>query len=107
MATLKQLEELRDEVSQKLISSDGQYDEFNDYDPIKQEGDTRQQIARIFVIGYFGLFALILMGVPAYNALIIENPSQIDLENTLQIFGTLIGTSLGFVVGYYFKSQSN
>lgn len=107
MATKKELEARRKFIEQEIIAGEAKYEALGNYNPAKQEGDTRKQIALVFVAGYFGLFTIILIGTPIYNALVVENPNQVDLENTLQIFGTLIGTSLGFVVGYYFKSQNN
>ncbi len=110
-SSIKEIEKRRAFIRAELASGEEKLDEAavspaKDF-LVRQEGDTRQKIATWFVLGYFGIFLLILIGAPAYNSFTLAEPPAIDLEGLLQIFGGLIGTSLGFVVGYYFKSQQN
>jgi len=80
-----------------------------DYDPVKQEGDTRTTIALFFVKTYFYLFTLILVGVPLYNLLASSTSSTaglvLSLNDTLLTFSSIVGSALGFVIGYYFKAR--
>ncbi len=61
-------------------------------------------IALIFVWGYLGLVFLIMVGAPLYNRS-VGSTEPIDLDKILAQVGALLGTPLGFVVGYYFKED--
>lgn len=85
------------------------YEKAEIYNPIKQEGDTRTSIARSFVTGYFSLFAIIIVGIPVYNFLTVSQLGSselvVDLNDILLTFSSVIGSALGFVIGYYFKKS--
>jgi hypothetical protein len=63
----------------------------------------RGAIALWFVISYIVLVFIIVFGVPIYNWLIVEKPAALDVDQVLTEVGTLLGSPLGFVLGYYFK----
>lgn len=64
----------------------------------------RGTIALWFVISYIALVFIILFGVPLYNWLVVGKPVALDVGQILTEVGTLLGSPLGFVLGYYFKS---
>jgi|GEM_PF-1250044 len=77
----------------------------------QEDSSTRQQIARLFVGIYFGLLALLLIGIPIYNIVVIritQNESLIiKLTDIVQTYSAVVGPTLGFVIAYYFKSKSD
>lgn len=76
------------------------------FDHLEHTDKSRKHIAFVFVYGYIIIVGLILIGVPLYNWLALGKPPEIELEKTLAQVGALIGSPLGFVVGYYFKEDS-
>lgn len=68
---------------------------------------SRSKIALKFVRWYLFYVLLIIIGVPAYNHYAVHSAEAIDLFKVLAQVGTLLGTPLGFVVGYYFKEESS
>lgn len=68
---------------------------------------SRSKIALKFVRWYLLYVLLIIIGVPAYNHFAVHSAETIDLFKVLAQVGTLLGTPLGFVVGYYFKEESS
>ncbi|WP_109398912.1 hypothetical protein [Proteus sp. TJ1640] len=89
----------------------------------KKEGETRSLLTLVFLGGFFGLLILFAIFVWFYNGRVVswvlelkaagvENPvdylKPLELEKVLSIIITALGTSLGFIIGYYFKEkQSN
>lgn len=63
----------------------------------------RGAIALWFVISYIILVFVIVFGVPLYNWLVVSKPAPLDVGEVLTEVGTLLGSPLGFVLGYYFK----
>lgn len=76
---------------------------------IEKEQDTRQELARWFVVGFFTFMFLIIFGVPAYNFIVYSeidsNDLRLDLNDLLLTYSSIVGPILGFVIGYYFKSK--
>lgn len=72
---------------------------------------TRHLVAKLFVAAYFGLMMLIIIGVPIYNLVAFKIAGeqkilQIPLGDILQTYSAIVGTSLGFVIAYYFKTKN-
>lgn len=67
--------------------------------------ESRSKIAFSFVRWYFIFISLIIIGAPVYNY-IAGHPDTLDVSKLLNQIATLLGTPLGFVVGYYFKEKS-
>jgi hypothetical protein len=63
----------------------------------------RGTIALWFVVSYILLVFIIVFGVPLYNWLVAQKPAPLDVSQVLTEVGTLLGSPLGFVLGYYFK----
>jgi hypothetical protein len=76
------------------------------FDHLEHTDKSRKHIAYVFVWGYIIIVGLILIGIPLYNWLALDKPNELELEKTLAQVGALIGSPLGFVVGYYFKEDS-
>ena len=66
----------------------------------------RAHIALVFVYGYMIIVTLILIGVPMYNWLALGQTEKLEIDKILSQTGALLGSPLGFVVGYYFKEDS-
>jgi hypothetical protein len=76
------------------------------FDHKKHKDTKRSQIALIFVRSYVGAVAIIIIGIPLYNWA-IGQPKNLEIDTTLAQLGALLGTPLGFVVGYYFKEDND
>ena len=79
------------------------------FDPQEHKDKTRSKMAFTFTVGYFALLAITLIGVPAYNMVVLQITGASDLALQLQdillaISGIASGP-IGFVVGYYFKGS--
>ena len=77
----------------------------------KFQVQTRAKIGRTFVRGFFiGIFGSIIM-VILYNIVMYymtrDNTLFISLENIIPLLWSIIGTPLGFVMGYYFKTDKS
>jgi len=76
------------------------------FDHLEHTDKSRKHIAFVFVYGYIALVTIVIIGVPLYNALALKQPNTLELDKVLAQIGALIGSPLGFVVGYYFKEDS-
>lgn len=76
------------------------------FDHLEHTDKSRKHIAFVFVYGYIIIVAIIIIGVPLYNSLALKQPDSLELDKILAQVGALIGSPLGFVVGYYFKEDS-
>jgi uncharacterized membrane protein len=79
---------------------------------LTRDAETRNNIARIFVSWYVFLIPFIFVVIIIFNLWIILGKPEmveylINIEDTLMVLQALLGTPLGFVVGYYFKSQES
>lgn len=77
---------------------------------LTRDAETRNNIARIFVSWYVFLIPFIFIVIIIFNLwIILGKPDMVEylipIEDTLMVLQALLGTPLGFVVGYYFKSQ--
>jgi hypothetical protein len=75
----------------------------------EKDDTTRQRVALLCVVGYFAGLLLILLGVPFYNYIAIARADDqrllLDLKDTLLAYQAIVGTLVGAVVAYYFKSK--
>lgn len=87
---------------------------------LRSEEDTRHSLTFLFIAGFFCLLGLSAIFVAFYNALtvdwiiklnaagLLEQSKKIpflELDKVLSIIVSSLGTSLGFIIGYYFKSK--
>lgn len=93
------------------------------YNPKEYLAKTRTGIAKGFLWGYFILFILVFIFVWVYNNNmlnniitiskypgyqdVINNIKLLDIKNVLIVVTSALGTPLGFVIGYYFKSEQD
>lgn len=73
-----------------------------------KDDDTRQRVAMWCVVGYFACLVLILVGIPLYNYIAFTRGQEkllLDLKDTLLAYQAVVGTLVGAVVAYYFKTQ--
>lgn len=79
------------------------------YNPGEHKDKTRSRIALIFVWGYIGLIGGIFVLSLAYNLLLIfyNKPQEylLNPKDIVLLVTSAVGTSVGFVVGYYFKGE--
>ena len=105
----QKVEELRSDINLKIIENRHKLKQADEFYLKKHESHTRERIAYLFVRGYFLLFVLVIVGVPLYNFLTVrELKSQalaINLNDILLTFSSIVGSALGFVIGYYFKAK--
>lgn len=88
----------------------------------QREGKTRSALTITFLVGFFFLMILCGLFVLVYNAFVvdwvielkdkgIENANDylkpLELEKVLSVIIGALGTSLGFIIGYYFKDKSS
>lgn len=76
------------------------------FNHLEHTDKSRKHIAFVFVYGYIVLVTLIIVGVPIFNTAVLGQRDALELQNILAQAGALIGSPLGFVVGYYFKEDS-
>jgi len=90
-------------------------DSLTDYQIKDMREEDRSIIAKQFVKYLLRLVVLVIIGVPIYNALVFKHAKVViedqatvqplSLDGTLTDVGTILGPSVGFVVGYYFKDE--
>lgn len=70
-----------------------------------RDSRNRSKIALILTWSFVIIVAIIIIGPPIYNATIGTN-TPVDQNRLLEVFSSLFGTILGFVLGYYFKDKN-
>lgn len=73
---------------------------------IKLDSKSRAKIAFVFSIAFVSITGAIIIGVPIYNIFVPEG-KMISIPELLSSFSSLFGTTLGFVLGYYFKDKKS
>jgi Na+/glutamate symporter len=75
----------------------------------RQEGETRQALAKRFINYYFIILILVIVGVPIYNYLMYQVARQPDLiisiKDAILTYSAVTGSTFGLVVAYYFQSK--
>lgn len=87
----------------------------------KNEGKTRSALTISFLVGFFVLIALSGLFVLWYNNSVVSwvidlqqagvsdastYLKPLELEKVLSVIIGALGTSLGFIIGYYFKEKN-
>lgn len=87
---------------------------------IKNEGHTRNKLTLFFIAGFFGILIFCCVFVLIYNWIAVgwaidlktagynkelNSVPFIELDKLLSIMIGAFGTSLGFIIGYYFKNK--
>ncbi|MCR1553743.1 MAG: hypothetical protein NQ098_16735 [Enterobacter cloacae] len=91
------------------------------FNSAKDDGQTRNKLTLTFLRGFFGLLIFSCFFVLIYNycavrwsiALSSANLNEasksihlLELDKVLSIMIGALGTSLGFIIGYYFKEKN-
>ncbi|MET3816256.1 hypothetical protein [Pantoea sp. UYEF8] len=115
---------LRQIESAKREAADAQnaakFQEDSSKEKLRSDEDTRHSLTFLFLVGFFGLIAFGAVFVAIYNSFavgwviklhdagLIEQSQKIpflELDKVLSIIVSALGTSLGFIIGYYFKNK--
>jgi len=92
------------------------------FNSAKYDGQTRNKLTNTFLKGFFGLLIFSCFFVLIYNHLAVKWAielsqakldeaakaiSFLELDKVLSIIIGALGTSLGFIIGYYFKEKNS
>jgi len=102
-----QLETQIDRLSGKV---EGAFDRPKKHNPREHADKTRATIAKWFVIGQLLTLPFTLVVTLVYNYLMIYGGHErdaVDLEKIVPLVTSIIGSGVGFVLGYYFKSEEH
>jgi len=87
---------------------------------LKHEGHTRNKLTLFFIAGFFGILIFCCLFVLVYNWMAVgwaidlklygydkelNSIPFIELDKLLSIMIGAFGTSLGFIIGYFFKNK--
>lgn len=87
---------------------------------LRSDEDTRHSLTFLFIMGFFVLLAAGSVFVAIYNSLAVgwtiklnaagltdqaHKVPFLELDKVLSIIVSALGTSLGFIIGYYFKNK--
>lgn len=115
---MKNIEKAREEA--RKAKQAAEHEENTSKESIRSEEITRHSLTFYFIIGFFVLLAFGAVYVAIYNYLavgwiielnkagLIEQSKKVpflELDKVLSIFISALGTSLGFIIGYYFKNK--
>lgn len=88
----------------------------------EREHKTRSWLTTGFILGLFLLIILAALYVPLHNSIVYDMiatahknsvplpkdiPDFISFESIFSLIFNSLGTSLGFIIGYYFKEKSS
>ncbi|WP_313069527.1 hypothetical protein [Atlantibacter hermannii] len=115
----KLLESLKNQVDKTEDAADDAEGKANTNS--KNEGETRSALTISFLGGFFALIALSGLFVLWYNNSVVSwvihlkeagvpdasnYLKPLELEKVLSVIIGALGTSLGFIIGYYFKEKN-
>lgn len=102
------------------ISKDEMRDERDEYNEITREikeesrvpfnqkehdSKSRYKITIIFIRCYFGFLLFLFILIAAYNCFaVVYKFDTLNLKDILSLFVASFGSTLGFIIGYYFKA---
>ncbi|MCK7307889.1 MULTISPECIES: hypothetical protein [Enterobacter] len=87
---------------------------------LRSDEDTRHSLTFLFLVGFFALIGMGAIFVAVYNSLAVgwviklntagmvdlaRKVPFLELDKVLSIIVSALGTSLGFIIGYYFKNK--
>lgn len=102
----EKLKSIEEEVAE---TEDVSSEFFNtEYNPQEHKDRTRSEIAQYFVKGYFAIAVFIFVFSFVYNLCLIKLGKEslvIDIIQTFTAVSGALSGLLGFVLGYYFKSE--
>lgn len=102
-----------DEYLDRLKNLEGKIDntQFKEHNSKEHEDKTRSELAKVFVYGYFILLGVTILLILISNFIVeifkLDRSLIMSVKDVVLVLSSAIGSSLGFVVGYYFKSSEN
>ena len=96
------------EVEKETLNSLLEKAKDSEYNPQAHKDKTRSEIALFFVKAYIALIIFIFVAVFTYNLVLLTIHKEsfvLDIKDIFPLVIGTVGTLLGFVLGYYFKSQ--
>lgn len=115
---LKQLDQAKRDAANAQRAAKSQED--SSKEKLRSDEDTRHSLTFFFLVGFFTLIGSGAIFVAFYNSLAVdwiiklkdaglieqsEKISLLELDKVLSIIVSALGTSLGFIIGYYFKNK--
>lgn len=116
---IKRVEELRKKQEQSNSIADEE--ESNLQQTLRGDGVARNTLTKHFIIGFFGILVFTCVFVLVYNWLAVywnidiqaasgssamQQIPFLEVDKLLSIMIGALGTSLGFIIGYYFKDKN-
>ncbi|EKS7193737.1 hypothetical protein [Enterobacter ludwigii] len=108
------------EIKSEAVLADENADKAESESHVQRDGKTRSTLTLSFIRGFFGLLIFSCVFVLIYNwaavywiidlkqAGLLNDSAKLnllDLDKVLSIIIGALGTSLGFIIGYYFKEK--
>lgn len=105
---------------QAAVNSRADTTEYDVRNALKHEGHTRNKLTLFFIGGFFGILIFCCLFVLVYNWMAVgwaidlkksgyekelNSIPFIELDKLLSIMIGAFGTSLGFIIGYFFKNK--
>jgi len=100
-----------DVVNQKTAKRKQELSEWNKEE---HEGKARLAITRLVLWSFFSLIVFSFLYAAGYNFYAsylnmllpdVDKIKYLDIPNTVSLMTSALGSSVGFVIGYYFKSK--
>lgn len=97
------------DLEEYLNQLESRVEEAKPFDKTEHDTKTRSHIANRFVSWFFYLLGGSILAILIYNSIIIYNDKPgdyvVSFKDVILTIGTVVGSPLGFVVGYYFKED--
>jgi hypothetical protein len=92
----KDYEELSREITKEPVPP---------FNPKEHDSKSRYKITIIFIGCYFGLLVIVFSLVAFYNSYaVLWKFDTVNLKDMISLFVASFGSTLGFIIGYYFKA---
>lgn len=121
------LDEISERIRKNITQSEENKDKVTSVEEsalqnVHRDGKTRSALTITFLIGFFALIAGCFVFVLFYNYLAIgwikdlhsegldnqiSDIKLLELDKVLAVIIGALGTSLGFIIGYYFKDKNH
>ncbi|WP_145055759.1 hypothetical protein [Mixta calida] len=110
------------QAQHEKVKREADEQESNSLGSLQRDGQTRSALTFWFMIGFFGLIAGCFLFTLWYNNVAVgwiaelqkqglpeeaKKVTLLELDKVLSIVIGALGTSLGFIIGYYFKEKQN
>ncbi len=98
-------EKLKKDSKLRKISSKLEKQTQEKFDKDKYDSESRYKITIKFIRYYFGFLILVFILVAVYNSYaVLWKVDALNLKDMISLFVASFGSTLGFIIGYYFKA---